>query len=93
MYEYTKNLLSIGCVYLLIKDAIKKGDGMRVLDYYRYLIPIFINSGRRNYAIEAFNLLCQYHYHLPPQQAQQLIWSRFVNTAGRKGGMLQLTYT
>ena len=93
VYEYTKNLLSIGCLYLLFKDAIKEGDGMRVLDYYRYLMPIFINSGRRNYAIEAFNLLYQYHYDLPPQQAQQLIWSRFVNTAGRKGGILQLTYT
>ena len=85
VYEYTKSLLSIDCVYLLFKDAIKKGDGMRLLDYYCYLMPIFINSGRRNYAIEAFNLLCQYHYDLPPQQAQ-LIWSRFVNTAGRKGG-------
>ena len=94
VYEYTKNLLSIGCLYLLFKDAIKEGDGMRVLDYYRYLMPIFINSGRRNYAIEAFNLLYQYHYDLPPQQAQQLIWSRFINTAGRKlGGILQLTYT
>ena len=84
--EYTRNLLSIGCIYLLFKDAIKEGDGRRVLQYYRYLLPIFINSGRRNYANEAFNLLCQYHHDLPAQQAEQLVWSRFVNTTGVKGG-------
>ena len=85
IHDYTKNLLSVGCIYLLFKDAIKEGDGKRVLEYYRYLLPIFINSGRRNYANESLNLLCQYHYDLPLQQAEQLVWSRFVNAAGIKG--------
>ena len=85
IHEYSKNLMSIGCFYLLFKDAIKEGDGKRVLNYYRYLLPIFINSGRRNYSIEALNLLCQYNYDLPPLQAQQLLWSRFVNTSGIRG--------
>ena len=85
IHEYSKNLMSIGCFYLLFKDAIKEGDGRRVLDYYRYLLPIFINSGRRNYSNEALHLLCQYNYDLPPQQAEQLMWSRFINTAGIKG--------
>ena len=84
--EYTRNFLSIGSIYLLFKDAIKEGDGRRVLQCYRYLLPIFINSGRRNYANEALNLLCQYHYDLPAQQAEQLVWSRFVNTTDVKGG-------
>ena len=85
VYEYSKNLMKIGCFYLLFNDAIKEGDGKRVLDYYRYLLPIFINSGCRNYSIEALNLLCQYNYDLPPQQAEQLLWSRFINTSGIRG--------
>ena len=31
IYDYTKYLMSIGCMYLLFKDAIKEGDGKRVL--------------------------------------------------------------
>ena len=85
IHDYTKYLMSIGCMYILFKDAIKEGDGRRVLQYYRYLLPVFINAGRRNYANESLNLLCQYHFDLPPRMAQQLIWSRFVNAAGIRG--------
>ena len=27
IHEYSKNLMSIGCFYLLFKDAVKEGDG------------------------------------------------------------------
>jgi len=80
--KYTVRLLSIGMLYLLFKDAIKEGDGKRTLSYYRYLLPIFINSNRVNYSNEAFKLLCQYHHDLPPLQAEQLMWCCFVNTSG-----------
>ena len=71
--QYSRNLLSIGCFYLEFQDAIREGDGKRVLRCWRYLLPIFHNSGHKNYAIEAFNLLCQYHYLLPAKQAEQLL--------------------
>ena len=72
IHDYTKYLMSIGCMYLLFKDAIKEGDGNKVLQSYRYLLPVFINAGRCNYANESLNLLCQYHFDLLPQMAQQL---------------------
>lgn len=31
VHEYTKNFLSVGCIYLLFKDAIKEGDGIGML--------------------------------------------------------------
>lgn len=37
---------------------------------------------RKNYAIEAFTLLSQYHFLYSKRQAQQLLWGRFVNTHG-----------
>ena len=55
------------------------------MDYYHYLLPIFINSGCRNYSKEVVNLLSQYNYDLPPQQTEQLILSKFVNTSGVRG--------
>lgn len=90
VHNYSCHLLSIGCFYLVYKDAIKEGDGERVLDCWRYLLPIFHNSGRRNYSNEALHFLCQYHQDLPPQQAQQLLYSRFVNTRGVRGRNIPL---
>ena len=89
-HDYAKNFLSIGLFYLNYKDAIKEGDGCRVLDCWRYLLPLFYNAGRKNYCFEAFNLLCQYQYDLPPLQAEQLKWSRFVNVHGVRGRNISL---
>lgn len=88
--EYSMNLLSIGSFYLEFEDAIREGDGKRVLRCWKYLLPIFRYSGRRNYCVEAFKLLFQYYYALPPRQAEQLIWSRFVNTHGTPGRNIPL---
>ena len=79
VYDYSRHLLTIGCLYLEYKDAIKEGDGMHVLQCWKYLLPIFQNSGRKNYTIEAFKLLYQYYYGLPPRHVQQLLLSRFIN--------------
>lgn len=38
-------------------------------------ITFLLYASRKNYCFEAFNLLCQYHYDLPPLQAEQLACS------------------
>lgn len=60
------------------------------MECWRYLLPIFHNSGRRNYSNEALNFLCQCYHDLPPQQAEQMLYSRFVNTKGVKGRNIPL---
>ena len=50
--SYVKQILTLGCLFMEFRDAIREGDGGRVLRCYRYLLPIFQNSGRKNYAIE-----------------------------------------
>lgn len=85
MYQYSTQLLTIGCMYLEFRDAIKEGDGIRVLRCYRYLLPMFISSGRTNYAMESLNFLMQYDYLLSPRQAEELLWGRFINTHGQAG--------
>ena len=62
-----------------------KGDGDGVLRCYRYLLPIFQNSGRKNYSIETLNLLFHHDFILTERQAEELIWSRFINTHGCPG--------
>ena len=85
IYQYAQQLVSLGCFYLEYDDAIKEGDVERVFRCWKYLLPIFVNSGRKNYSIEALLLLCQHEYLLPPQQAKRLLYSRFVNTRGIQG--------
>lgn len=83
--EYAKEVLTMGLFYFEFQDAIREGDGERVLRCWKYLFLFFRVSGHTNYTNEAFILLSQYYYLLPPRLAGQLIWSRFVNTHGFPG--------
>lgn len=60
----------------------REGDGDRIIRYWRFLLPVFKLSDRRNYALEAFKLLAQVIL-LPPRQVAELKWGRTVNTVER----------
>ena len=49
------------------------------------MFPLFRVSGRKNYTIEAFSMLCNVSILLSPRQVQQLLWSRCINTRGKPG--------
>ena len=83
--QYAVHILSLGAFYMEYRDAISEGDGDRILRCWRYLLPIFKGSGRKNYSMEALTLLCQHRYVLSPQLSSQLLWSRTVNTCGLPG--------
>ena len=80
--EYALETISLGLLYINYRDAIKEGDGDRVKICWKYFIPIFKATNRRNYALEAFNMVADCKL-LPPRQAHQILWSRFVNTHGK----------
>ena len=83
--EYAKQLLSVGLFYFEYRDAVKEGDGGRVLRCWKYLLPLFFNSRRDSK--EALLLLCQHKYLLPPRQVGLLIQK------DRKERILSVTYT
>lgn len=85
VYEYSRQLLSIGCLYLEFADGIREGDGIRVYRCWKYLLPIFKGSNRTNYSIEALTLLNQCEFKLTPRQSDELKWSRFINCSGVQG--------
>ena len=74
----------LGFVYHGFQDAIREGDGDRIMVYWKLLLLAFKASNRRNYAKEAFLTLLQ-SLTLPPRLRQQLKWSRCVNTSGKEG--------
>ena len=84
-YSYGCETLSLMLLLMEFKDAIREGDGNRVMAVWKYLFLLFKSSGRTNYSIEAFILLSQQQFLLPPMLAEQQKWSRFVNCHGTPG--------
>ena len=83
--EYAKETLTMGLMFLEFKDAVREGDGERVLRCWKFLFLFFRASGHTNYTLEALTLLSHYYYLLPPRYAEQMKWNRFVNTQGKRG--------
>ena len=43
------------------KDAVREGDGDRIMIMWKYFMLIFKVTGRTNYALESQTLLSQYY--------------------------------
>ena len=82
VYAYSCEIITLGLLFLEFKDSIREGDGDRDMRVWKYFLLLFKAAGRKNYAIEAMTMLTQYHITLPPRLAEQLKWSRFINTHG-----------
>jgi len=85
VYLYSTEFLSLALVWHGYYDAIREGDGERILKYWKFLLIIFKSSGKKNYGKEAVNLLLQYYYLFSERQKHQMLWSRCINTRGYKG--------
>lgn len=84
-FAYACDLLSNGLLLLELIDAVREGDGKRIIRVWRYMFVIFKATNCKNYAIEGFTLLMQKMYLFSPRMAAQLEWSRTVNVHGRGG--------
>lgn len=85
VYLYACDLLTLGMIWMGFHDAIREGDGERIMVYWKFFLPIFKLLGRKNYSIEAVDIQLLRHHHLSERQAAQLVWSRFINTHSRGG--------
>ena len=83
--DYSKEVISLGLLYFNFKDAVREGDGDRVLQMWKYFLLLFRATGRTNYATEALTLLLQCNVFLPPNLVEQIKWSRFINVHGQLG--------
>ena len=64
VHLYAKEFLALALLlWFGFHNAIKEGDGKRILRYWKFLLVVFKVEDRRNYAKEAVNLLL--HHNLP----------------------------
>ena len=85
VYLYAIELMTLGMLWHNFYDSIKEADGNRLIRSWKFNLLIFKASGRKNYSIEALNLLLQVNYLLSPRESAQLKWCRCINTSGRQG--------
>ncbi len=81
---YARELLTLGLIWLQFYEAVKEGDGDRIQLTWKILIPVLKTTNHVNYFKEAANLVLQTQM-LSQRKAEQLLWSRCINTQGRKG--------
>ena len=83
VFNYTHNLL----VLLLLRenhnDAIRLGDGERVVRLYKFYTLFFKISKCPKYALATLELQAQLNCLLTPRMAYSLTWNRFVNHKGQ----------
>ena len=84
-YLYSLQVLTLTLLWHGFNDAVREGDGDRVLIYWKFFAIVFKVTRHTNYLKEAILLQLQYHYLFTKRQAEQLKWCRFINTKGRKG--------
>lgn len=73
------------CLRLNMEDAIKRGDGERLMLCYRFMYLYCKESGCcPKYAYGLLETVAQAHCLLSERNAHSLIWNRFVNNKGRE---------
>lgn len=82
---YASDVITMGLLYMEFSDAIREGDGPRIIRCYRYMLPLLRYSGRTNYSNDVLLMLYNFECTLSPRQAEQLQWCRTVNTVGLPG--------
>ena len=84
VFNYASARLNLGLLLQNADDAVKEGDGPRIIRCWQFFLLYFKAYGHHKYAYAAFLLLTKVKATLTPAEAEQLIWNRTVN---RKGGL------
>eukprot|EP00794_Sanderia_malayensis_P008580 gene8580-9497_t len=83
--NYAGSRLNLGLLIRNAEDAVKEGDGKRIIRCWRFFLLYFKAYKHHKYAYAAFLLLARVEAISPPAEAEQLVWDRTVNRKGGKG--------
>ncbi|XP_066272591.1 uncharacterized protein [Branchiostoma lanceolatum] len=88
--EHTEARLSFGFFLENMQDAVKEGDGERLIRLYRVALLFYRAYGHTQYAYSTLLLHAQVNAVLSPAKAHSLKWNRFFNGKGGKGKNIPL---
>ncbi len=78
-YNYGCNTLILGLLLRDIDDAVKHGDGGRIIRVWKYFTLLYKKTGHHNYALAALKLQALLEALLSEKKAHQLTWNRTMN--------------
>lgn len=90
VYNYACVRLSFGMLLRNFNDAVREGDGVRILRCWKFLLLIYKANKHHKYAFAALHLIAKTISLLTPQQAKRLVWNRTVNNRGGEGRNISL---
>ena len=89
-HEHTLARLSFFFFLLDMLDAVKEGDGERLMRLYKVALLYYNAYGHSHYAYSTFLLTLQVNASLSPRMAHSVTWNRFWSTRGGNGGNIPL---
>jgi uncharacterized C2H2 Zn-finger protein len=84
-FNYACVRLALGLLLRNFDDAVKEGDGARILRCWKMAMLIFRAHHHHKYALASLHLQAATQAILTPRQAHSLTWNRTVNNHGGKG--------
>lgn len=90
IYNYACARLGLGLLLHNFDDAVKEGDGERILRCWKFLLLIFKCYNHHKYALASLQLLANVNAMLSPRKAHSLVWNRTINNKGGKGKNISL---
>ena len=87
MFNYNTALLAEGLFFLNFLDAVKEGDGGRIIRQYKYLMLLCKSDDPHStkYALESLYQLLLVNGALSEREAEVFTWNRSVNNHGGTG--------
>eukprot|EP00112_Aurelia_sp_Birch-Aquarium-sp1_P016966 Seg389.5 transcript_id=Seg389.5/GoldUCD/mRNA.D3Y31 product="hypothetical protein" protein_id=Seg389.5/GoldUCD/D3Y31 len=85
IFNYCTSRLNLGLIIRNADDAVKEGDGERIMRCWKIFLLYYKAYGHHKYALASFLLQSNIMAIFTEAQAQQLIWNRTVNKKGGRG--------
>lgn len=82
--------MQCGLLFLNLLDAIKEGDGMRIVRCYKFILLLEYKFGHTKYAYLLLHFFANIYSLLSEKDAFLLINNRFMNKKGGKGNNVPL---
>ena len=82
VFNHSSAVLSDGILLLELQDAVRRGDGPRVLRCWKFMLLYWKYAGHTKYSLEVIHLLGAVKATATPRLAHEITWCRFVNSCG-----------
>ena len=90
VFSYACTVLCDGLLLLEFHEAIHQGDGLHILQCWKFMLLYFKHYNHHKYALEAFHLLAAISGIVSPLVREQITWSCTMSSRGGAGHNIPL---